>query len=71
MTPASLLTTETAAAELGVSAGRVRALIAAGRLRATRFGLGWLIERKALAAVRVRRPGRPPRIAPRASSNLS
>ncbi len=34
----SFLTTATAAAELGVTPGRVRAMIAAGRLRATPVG---------------------------------
>jgi excisionase family DNA binding protein len=57
----AFFTTGTAAAELGVSAGRVRAMIAAGRLAATLAGRDWLIEPKALEAVRDRKPGRPPR----------
>jgi excisionase family DNA binding protein len=58
--PASVLTTTDAAAALGVTPRRVLALIAAGRLRAERFGRrGWLIRPAALEAVRVRRPGRP------------
>jgi excisionase family DNA binding protein len=56
----SLHTTATAAGELGVTPCRVRALIASGRLEAIRAGRDWLIEPKALAAVRDRKPGRPP-----------
>jgi len=63
LAPLSLHTTTTAAAELGVTPGRVRALIAAGRLRATRAGRDWLIAPKALAAVSERKPGRPARSA--------
>jgi len=59
MTPL-FLTTTTAAAELGVTPGRVRAMITAGRLQATLAGRDWLIAPKALEAVRHRRPGRPP-----------
>ena len=54
------LTTATAAIELGVTPGRVRAMIAAGRLQATLAGRDWLIAPKALEAVRDRKPGRPP-----------
>ena len=49
----AFFTTTTAAAELGVSAGRVRALIAAGRLQATLAGRDWLILPKALDLGRV------------------
>jgi excisionase family DNA binding protein len=59
MNASDLYTCSTAAAELGVTAARVRALIAAGRLRATLVGHAWLIEPKALDAVRHRQPGRP------------
>ncbi len=58
--PRMLHTTTSAAAELGVTACRVRALIAAGRIQATRAGRDWLIEPEALAVVRERKPGRPP-----------
>jgi excisionase family DNA binding protein len=58
-------TTTTAAVELGVTPGRVRAMIAAGRLKAIRAGRDWLIEPKALVAVRQRKPGRP--VAPKKS----
>src|SRR5258708_833938 len=53
-------TTTTAAAELGVTPGRVRAMITAGRLHATLAGRDWLIARQSLDAVRDRKPGRPP-----------
>lgn len=53
------LTVAQAAAELGVSPVRVRALIAAGRIATTRFGNSHAIDPRALAAVRVRRTGRP------------
>jgi excisionase family DNA binding protein len=56
----SFFTTTTAAVELGVTPGRVRAMIAAGRLQATLAGRDWLIERQSLDAVRDRKPGRPP-----------
>lgn len=52
-------TTTTASVFLGVTPGRVRAMIAAGRLRATRAGRDWLIELEALEAVRNRKAGRP------------
>lgn len=54
-----LLTIQQASVELGISRSRVHALIAAGRLPATKVGSYWLIERGALEAVRVRKPGRP------------
>lgn len=44
---------------LGVTAGRVRAMIAKGRLPATKFGGSWVIELRDLKRVRNRRPGRP------------
>jgi excisionase family DNA binding protein len=47
------------AAALGLTRRRVQAMIAAGHLRAERFGRDWLIRPAALEAVRVRRPGRP------------
>ena len=55
----SLHTTTTASVVLGVTPGRVRAMIAAGRLQATRAGRDWLIEPEAIEAVRDRKPGRP------------
>jgi len=59
--PRTFLTTAQAAGRLGVSVRRVLALIAAGRLAATRYGSAWLIAPAALAAVATRKPGRPPR----------
>jgi len=57
-----LLNTNQAAAQLGVSARRVRALIAAGTLAAHPIGREYAIEEKALEAVKVYgKPGRPPK----------
>lgn len=53
------LTVRAAAARLGVSPGRVRQLIAAGRLPATKHGHDWMIRPRDLAHVADRRPGRP------------
>lgn len=53
------LTTNQAAAELGVTAGRVRAMIIAGRLKATTFNGVWMIAPRDLDKVRDRKPGRP------------
>ena len=61
MNVSDLYTCSAAAAELGVTPTRVRALIAAKRLRATLVGHVWLIEPAALDAVRSRKSGRPPR----------
>jgi excisionase family DNA binding protein len=60
MNPSDLYTCSTAAAKLGVTPTRVRALIAAQNLRATLVGHVWLIEPAALDAVRSRKSGRPP-----------
>lgn len=54
-----LLTIQQAGVELGISRSRVHALIQAGRLPAQKIGSYWAIERAALEAVRVRKPGRP------------
>lgn len=57
-----MLTTTQAAEALGVSASRVRALIASGRLKSTPVTARMhLIAPRDLAAVRVRTPGRPPK----------
>lgn len=53
------LTTAEAAEALGVTPQRVRALIAAGRLKADKVGRDWLIAPPDLEAVRIRRSGRP------------
>src|SRR6185437_13860554 len=63
-----VLTTDKAAAQLGISVDRVRALIHAGRLPAEKHGRDWVIRNDDLALVRTRRPGRP-RTATRAESN--
>jgi len=55
-----ILSTNEAAAELGVSASRVRILIASGRLKATRIGArSFAIESRHLDSVRERKVGRP------------
>jgi excisionase family DNA binding protein len=56
---AGQLTVNQAAAELGITPGRVRILISSGRLRAEKVGVQYLIRPRDLEAVRVRKPGRP------------
>jgi excisionase family DNA binding protein len=56
---AAPLTTQQVAAELGVTQSRIIAMIGAGRLKASKIGVQWLIDRKDLAKVRNRKPGRP------------
>lgn len=60
-----LLTTKQAAAVLGVTDRRVRAMIGAGQLPAHHLGRDYAIEEKVLQAVAKieRRPGRPPKSA--------
>lgn len=60
-----LLTTKQAAAVLGVTDRRVRAMIGAGQLPAHHLGRDYAIEEKALHRVAKieRRPGRPPKMA--------
>jgi excisionase family DNA binding protein len=53
------LTTAQAAERLKVSPRRVQQLIAAGRLKADTFGGANMIRESSLAAVAVRKPGRP------------
>ena len=53
------LTTDQAGQILGVTGRRVRALIEAGRLPAVKFGKVWMINKKDLKKVAVRKPGRP------------
>lgn len=61
---AKLLTTNEAAEKLGVSSRRVRALIAAGTLRAHQLGREYAIEESALAGVAIYgKPGRPRNVA--------
>lgn len=54
-----VISTAEAAKRLGVTANRVRALIDAKRLKATKFGNVWMIDPKDLEAVKSRKPGRP------------
>lgn len=54
------LTTEEAAQALGITPSRVRQMIRAGQLPATRFGKAHLIYEKDLALVQERPVGRPP-----------
>lgn len=57
------VTTVEAAARLGVTLHRVRAMINAGTLRAEKIGRDWLIEEHSLQAVlsKPRKRGRPPK----------
>jgi excisionase family DNA binding protein len=54
-----IISTAEAARRLGVTANRVRALIDAKRLKATKFGNVWMIDPKDLDAVKKRKTGRP------------
>ena len=54
-----IISTAEAAKRLGVTANRVRALIEAKRLKATKVGNVWLIDPKDLDAVKDRKVGRP------------
>ena len=53
--------TTQAAKELGLSTGRLRQLILAGRLKAEKIGRTWLILPRDLDAIRNRPTGRPPK----------
>lgn len=54
------ISTNEAAARLGLHRTRIVALIADGRLKAAKIGTQWMIEPSALEAVRKRKPhGRP------------
>lgn len=55
------LTTEEAAARLGITPARVRQMIIAGRLPAQRFGRSHMILESDLQLVEDRKPGRPPK----------
>ena len=54
-----IIGTTEAGRRLGISDARVRALIESGRLKAVKIGGAWLIDPKDLAAVKVRKVGRP------------
>lgn len=53
------ISTTEAARRLGITQARVRQLILAGRLPATRLGRDWAIEERQLSRVAVRKVGRP------------
>jgi excisionase family DNA binding protein len=54
-----IIGTAEAARRLGVTQNRVRMLIDAKRLKATKVGNAWLIDPKDIEAVKIRKPGRP------------
>ena len=54
-----IINTAEAAKRLGVTADRVRKMIEAKRLKATKLGNVWLIDPKDLDAVKERKVGRP------------
>jgi len=54
-----IITTTEAAKRLGVTADRVRKMIDAKRLKATKLGNVWVIDPKDLEAVKDRKVGRP------------
>ncbi len=54
-----IIGTAEAARRLGVTRNRVRALIDAKRLKATKVGNAWMINPKDLDAVKDRKVGRP------------
>ena len=54
-----LLTTAKAAEKLGVDPSRIRQLILAGQLPATKHGRDWIIREQDLKLVAIRKIGRP------------
>jgi excisionase family DNA binding protein len=54
-----IIGTAEAARRLGVTQNRVRMLIDAKRLKATKVGNAWMIDPQDLEAVKNRTPGRP------------
>ncbi len=70
----TLLTTSEVAEKLGVTRWRINAMIRDERLPAERFGGIWLVREKDLAAVMVRKNGRPKKadaVAPEPKTLLS
>ena len=55
----AMLTVAQAAERLGINTSRVRQLILAGRLKASKFGAAWQIAEKDLKAVAERKAGWP------------
>lgn len=54
------LTVEEVAAKLRITPRRVRAMLESGRLDGEKLADRWIVRPAALAAVRHRKPGRPP-----------
>lgn len=57
-----IITTTEAAKRLGVTPDRVRKMIDAKRLKATKLGNVWVIDPKDLEAVKDRKVGRPRKV---------
>jgi excisionase family DNA binding protein len=57
-----LIVTTLVAERLGVTPGRVRAMIRAGRLSATKLGRDYFVDLKHLEKVKDRKPGRPRKV---------
>jgi excisionase family DNA binding protein len=62
-----IISTTEAAKRLGVTPDRVRKMIEAKRLKATKLGNVWLIDPKDLEAVQDRKVGRPRKASKRSS----
>lgn len=56
-----IINTEVAAARLGISTRRIRAMIATGVLPATKLGRDWVVDESEVELLKVieRKPGRP------------
>ena len=66
-----IISTAEAAKRLGVTQSRVQKMIAAKRLKATKFGNVWLIDPKDLDTVKDRKVGRPRKATKRANRSRS
>jgi excisionase family DNA binding protein len=60
--PMKIISTAEAAKRLNVTPDRVRKMIEAKRLKATKLGNVWLIDTKDLEAVKDRKVGRPRKV---------
>ncbi len=65
-----MLTTPEVATRLSISTRRVLALIEAGRLPSKQYGRDHLIKESDLKLVADRKPGRPPKAKPEASTEV-
>jgi excisionase family DNA binding protein len=54
-----LLTTKQVGKLLGISTRRVRDLIEAGKIQATKPGVQYFVEEESLAGIEIGKPGRP------------